>query len=466
MANITDLFTKASNGTAPIATTLASQKDLGATSANLSLSTGWPTTTAVHGILYKVDANDVLVAGTVLVWKATLASTTLSNFTIKSGTDGVYAAGSVIELMPTSAWADDIITGLLVDHTQLGYHSSLHDSNGNTWIGQVATSSAVNYVKIANSVTGSGPTISPDGTDTNEDLNINSKGTGVVKINGSVPKQFFQNAAFNFIELGCTWSADSAGVNRNATMSPGFVWIAGKRLSVAAITGHTFTASKDTYVDFADNGDGTAKVIYTEVTNNAASPSTLSDASTFSDSSNIRNAIIITGASSIADSGSVNQGQETALLPITSSTPYAVTDSLGNRICPRDPQRRLLGYRQATGNQTATTAVDMTALSCPVNIPTGRKVLITGTIPAASNNTSGSGAVMSLIDATASATVTNSVGHSSTANANFNVNPANIYTPPASGARTFKAQFSNNAGGTASTNSLSTAPSWIKVELD
>lgn len=45
--------------------------------------------------------------------------------------------------------------------------------------------SAVNHVNIENEATGSGPIISAAGDDTNVDLNLNSKGSGTVNINGS-----------------------------------------------------------------------------------------------------------------------------------------------------------------------------------------------------------------------------------------------------------------------------------------
>ena len=45
------------------------------------------------------------------------------------------------------------------------------------------TASAVNYVQATGAVTGSGPTISAQGSDTNADLNLASKGTGVLNLN-------------------------------------------------------------------------------------------------------------------------------------------------------------------------------------------------------------------------------------------------------------------------------------------
>jgi hypothetical protein len=175
---------------------------------------------------------------------------------------------------------------------------------------------------------------------------------------------------YDYVASGCVWSGDAYASTRAASMTSGVIYIAGRRLTVATVSARTFTASKDTYIDASDNGDGTALLTYTEVTNNAASPALSSN--------NIRLGIIVTGATTIAAAGSVNQGQEDRVLPIASSIPYAVTDSLGNLICPRDPNRRILGFRQilTTFNTAATTATQITGLSCPVIVPTGRKIKI------------------------------------------------------------------------------------------
>lgn len=228
----------------------------------------------------------------------------------------------------------------------------------------------------------------------------------------------------NFIESGCVWSGDAYASTRNASMTSGVVYIGGKRLTVAAVSARTFTASKDTYVDFADNGDGTASIIYTEVTNNAASPTALTGGGTFTDATHIRNAIIITGASNIANVGSVNQGQETKVLPIASSLPYQVTDSLGFLICPRDSTRRLLGYRILTANQgSVTTEVVITGLNVPIRAQSGRKIKITvagtksntnsstDTIRVRETNAAGT-QVGGMISFTAAATASESVGFS------------------------------------------------------
>lgn len=232
----------------------------------------------------------------------------------------------------------------------------------------------------------------------------------------------------NFIESGCVWSGDSYGSNRNASMTSGVVYIGGKRLTVSAVSARTFTASRDTYVDFVDNGDGTAAIVYTEVTNNNASPSTLSSG-TFTDATHIRNAIIITGASNIANAGSVNQGQETKVLPIASSLPYTTTDSLGYLICPRDPSRRVLGYRRMASNQgSITSEAVVTALNVPVYVPTGRKVKVT--LSGTKANSGSSTDTIRVRETNISGTVVASrIAFTAAATASEGTNLANITTP-------------------------------------
>jgi len=175
---------------------------------------------------------------------------------------------------------------------------------------------------------------------------------------------------FDYVASGCVWSGDAYASTRNASMTSGVIYINGRRLTASAVSARSFTASKDTYIDASDNGDGTVLLTYNEVANNAASPALAAN--------KVRVGIIVTGATNIAAAGSVNQGQEDKLLPITSSTPYAVTDSLGNLLCPRDPSRKILGYRQTSTNTgTFTGETDLTGLSLTVNVADGRKIKIT-----------------------------------------------------------------------------------------
>jgi len=268
---------------------------------------------------------------------------------------------------------------------------------------------------------------------------------------------------FDYVASGCVWSGDAYGSTRNASMTSGVVYIQGRRLTASAVSGRTFTASKDTYIDASDNGDGTVLLTYTEVTNNAASPALSTN--------NIRLGIVITGASNIANSGSVNQGQENMILPIASSVPYAVTDSLGNLICPRDPLRRLLGYRQITAavtGITSTTGAQVTGLSVPVIVPTGRKIKITVFTRGGYITTAVAQWKLQIWDGT--------VG-SGTQLADGELTPANISQPdcinvvaittPTSSSKTYNVGLATSIGADAANlDASSTAPNFIKVELE
>lgn len=164
---------------------------------------------------------------------------------------------------------------------------------------------------------------------------------------------------FDHVASGCVLTGTGYGSTLAWSLTSGVVYIGGKRLTYAGGTGNV-SSSKDTYFDLLDNGDGTAVLVNTGgniVANNAASPALAANS--------VRIGIIQSGAN-IASVAAINQGQETKVLPIASSIPYAVTDSLGNLICPRDPARKLIGYREIRSNSSdfvAATAI--TGLSVP-----------------------------------------------------------------------------------------------------
>ena len=269
-----------------------------------------------------------------------------------------------------------------------------------------------------------------------------------------------QNYGFDFVASGCIWTGDSLGSTRAASMTSGVVYINGRRHTVAAVTSRTFTASKDTYVDLLySTVDNVATPVYTEVTNNAASPALASNS--------IRIGIIVTGASSIAAAASINQGQEDRILPIASSIAYSVTDSLGNLICPRDPQRKVLGYRQRVTDFTTTTAgsyFDITGLSAPVIVPTGRKVRVTAFAPYMSTSNAGATGIYFAILESSTMIAENII----TSRVASTASPASVMDvrSPAAGSQTYKVQGKQDNAGTY-TASAGSGPtkSYILVEL-
>jgi hypothetical protein len=258
-----------------------------------------------------------------------------------------------------------------------------------------------------------------------------------------------------FVSSGGVWSGDAYASTRAASMTAMRVRVVSTFLSVAAVTARTFTASKDTYIDV----DSTGTLVYTEVANNAASPALAANS--------VRVGIIITGATTIASAASVNQGQEDKVLPIASSIAYTVTDSLGNLICPRDPNSTTLGYRQTTSNfvTTNTSATQVTGLTCPVIIPTGRKIDLLAYTSAPADSAGTAATTVSIWDGT--------VGSGTQLQAGPLYIPANnasspvavpASTTPAAASKTYNVGFHVN-GSTGTFVGAATTPAFIKVKL-
>jgi hypothetical protein len=341
------------------------------TAINVGATTNWPTDTPT---IFAMDAVTV-VNGVATRTPGTYGeffgivtgSTTIGSLLLRYGTPQNYVAGSLTRVyIPVAGTREnDLIDAIRQDHNGKGNHQTLTDDNSNPWLGRNQVASAVNYPQVSNAIAGAAPAIAAVGADTNVDLKIDGKGTGVVKVGGAVPQKYA--ATWNFIESGCVWTANAVGSTLVASMSAGFVWIGGKRLSVAAVVSRSFTLSSDTYIDFKDNGDGTANVTYTVVANNAASPA-LASSGTFFDT--LRNGIIVTAAANIATINKVNNGQLRADAPVVATCTLTVNDSIGNLIGNRSPLPRLLGYRIGAATAVAGTgSIAIPGTLCPVVLP-------------------------------------------------------------------------------------------------
>jgi hypothetical protein len=377
-----------------------------------------------------------------------------------AGTNQTHDLGATVVDYATATHISMVTKGLLVNHGQAGNHHLLSDANGNELVKFTETASAVNEITVANAATGNSPTISATGGDTNPDLKLSGKGTGRVKTDHMYPQTAEDEGHFDYVVPNTgVWSGDSYGSTLAASMTAIVCYINGRRISIDAVTARAFTASKDVYIDVLDNADGTGTLVYTDNTINAASP-TLAPNS-------LRIGIIVTGASSIAAAASINQGQEDRVLPIASSIPYAVTDSLGNLICPRDPNHSTLGYRQIAGNHNTggiVTNQQIVGLTCPVIVPTGRKVDIE---VYAGNVTTGGGSIdtMSIWDGTSgSGTLLNTNTQKFTDSTYTLAYIVKAQTTPATASKTYNASISASAQ-TAQVNAASTAPAYIRVKL-
>ena len=132
---------------------------------------------------------DGITTGTVRVWTAPDSNTTIPIFSQIITFAGPTAARTV-------TFPDEAFTVAGVASTQTLSNKTLTapriadlgfiaDANGNEAIIVDTVASAVNEITVANAATGTGPTISATGGDTNIDLNLVPKGTGGVKITGT-----------------------------------------------------------------------------------------------------------------------------------------------------------------------------------------------------------------------------------------------------------------------------------------
>ena len=269
------------------------------------------------------------------------------------------------------------------------------------------------------------------------------------------PYTLFDETTYDFVASGCVITGDSYGSTLKWSMTAGVVYINGQRVTVNALSAQDVVASKDTYVDVSTTGT----VVFTggnSVANNAASPALASGY--------LRLGIIVSGAN-IASVASINQGQEDKVLPIASSIPYAVTDSLGNLICPRDPNRRVLGYRQILSavSTTNTSLTDATGLSTTVIVPDGRKIKISVYVQQL-RSTQAAGNAM-FLDIVEGSTVLADTRMSTPVTAYGLPPTVSTVRTATAGLHTYKVQYTQQAAGTVTLDAVSNTPAYILVEL-
>lgn len=174
VTSATKMFPTAKEG---FTTTLASTISSGAATVPLNSVTGFSNGETVVLVIEPTDANKKQAFTGVV----DTSGVQITNVVWTEGTNSGHTAGvTVVDYETATHWAL-FSKGLLRDHNQSGYHKTLKADDGSEWIKQAATASAVNEVTIANAATGTGPTISATGDDTNIDLNLAAKGTGQVK---------------------------------------------------------------------------------------------------------------------------------------------------------------------------------------------------------------------------------------------------------------------------------------------
>lgn len=175
MPNVTNVLKHFPSPVENFSTTLASTISAGATTVPLNSLAGY-----THGNVAVMVIEPGTVRQQVCTGLVDTNGVQLTSVVWTEGTNVSHTAGSTVVDYVTATDMNMIRKGILVNHTQEGYHKTLHDQNGNEWIQQSVTPSAVNYLQVGNAAAGGDPWITVDGDDTNIDLNLYAKGTGKV----------------------------------------------------------------------------------------------------------------------------------------------------------------------------------------------------------------------------------------------------------------------------------------------
>ena len=226
--------------------------------------------------------------------------------TLQSISGGGAPGGSDTQLQRNNAGAFGGISGATSDGTNVTYGSgnlratrprittSIDDANGNEVIITPATASAVNEVTVTNAATGNSPTISASGGDTNIDLTLTPKGTGVVRVNGSGTSAIgigdTDNSHFLRFIVGSNLTAD-----RNLTFTTGD---AARTLDIGGNL--TFAAA------FTTSG-ANALTLTTTGSTNVTLPTT-GTLATLAGTESLSNKTVISAAADPADAGVLRLG--------------------------------------------------------------------------------------------------------------------------------------------------------------
>ena len=127
---------------------------------------------------YTVEFQYTSGSGTSVTWAATDKGTKLLYAKADDGTNPNIVDVGFSQITGTETLTNKTLSSPKID-------TGLFDTNRNESILFTATSSAINEITVTNAAASGDPAISATGGDTNIDLNLVAKGTGVVQSNGS-----------------------------------------------------------------------------------------------------------------------------------------------------------------------------------------------------------------------------------------------------------------------------------------
>ncbi len=127
---------------------------------------------------YTVEFQYTSGSGTSVTWATTDKGTKLLYAKADDGTNP-----NIVDVGFSQITGTETLTNKTLESPKID--TGLFDTNGNESIKFTATGSAVNEITVTNAAASGDPAISATGSDTNIDLNLVAKGTGVIQSNGS-----------------------------------------------------------------------------------------------------------------------------------------------------------------------------------------------------------------------------------------------------------------------------------------
>lgn len=158
------------------------------TTITLNNATNIPTDTAVTCVIDRVDSSGNKTPTLREIVTGVISGSQLTQ--VVRGVDGTTAqshnSGAVVEFVLAGDMWNDLIDLILDGHSQLGYHKTVKDTNGNEILELSPTASAVNHLLARNAATGNTPKLEAAGDDANVNLHLKTKGTGeIVFVDGN-----------------------------------------------------------------------------------------------------------------------------------------------------------------------------------------------------------------------------------------------------------------------------------------
>jgi hypothetical protein len=160
----------------------------------------------------------------------------------KGGTGANNAASARTNLGAAASGANSDITSLTGLTGVIQAPTFINDVNGNAVLGFASVVSAVNYLSCSNSITGVAPSIGSLGSDTNINVNLIPKGTGVVATN-TTSNNILQMTSGTGYQHSTVFVASNTAASQTVTFpdASGTVQLQGQSLGAATATSIAFS---------------------------------------------------------------------------------------------------------------------------------------------------------------------------------------------------------------------------------